>query len=474
VQMRPAIIAIAVALALFHAPALLHAQQKPAPKPAPAPKPVPPPPQKPAPQTNALGSLGEELKQKAAQESIATLLSNQLPLKLDANAVYPTIAAPPGGPFAPTPLNLTAADLDRPLPPGDYTIPMLAFCTEYSVHRPGAGIAYRLGPLQGKAAGAIGDLLWRGTFQKNLPPQQLQAISWAIQSGLRYDQMPKTYQSVIDDVIPDHKNELTGDFFQSLEDTYANLAKGTKLPPIQQMLGGMGKSGQLALSADRQRQALLRQNTTDQIKEQTLFAGQESGVYTPVKAEEGPWTERIPGIAYMRFKIVGGNMARNNIMEIRILPRPGTAARRSPTPRAVFASYPAKPGLDPVAAPSPEPQGSATTSPGDLTSGSIGCAVGQGAQCLVPVPVLGYAGIRGEGANTSPPTVARADAQGATIVAASFATKRPTVPLAMAPLLEAKEPQKPPIGTTEFIAGDDEASGSAGINLIEGKLPRIN
>src|SRR4029077_14418776 len=95
----------------------------------------------------------------------------------------------------------------------------------------------------------------------------------------------------------------------------------------KQMLGGLGKSGQLALSADRQRQALLRQNASDQIKEQTLFAGQDQGVYTPVRAEEGPWTERIPGRVYMRLQIFGGNMAANNVMEIRVPHSAITTAR---------------------------------------------------------------------------------------------------------------------------------------------------
>jgi hypothetical protein len=369
----------AIALMLICPVWLSHAQQK---------RPAPPPP-KPAPQTNPFGSFGEEVKQKAAETTISTLLNNDLPLKLDANAVYPTVTAPPGGPFAPTPLTLSVADLNRPLPPGDYTINMLAFCTEYSVHRPGAGVAYRLGPLQGKAAGAIADLLWRGTLQKNLPPQQLQAVSWGIQSGLRYDQMPKTYQSVIDNVIPDHKNELNGDFFQGMEDSYNNLAKGSKLPPLQQMLAGMGKSGQLALSADRQRQALLKQNTTDQIKEQTLFAGQESGVYTPVKAEEGPWTEKIPGVAYLRYQIMGGNLARNNIMQIRILPEAGGGQRAgAAVPRSISAGFFAKPAsyVSAAARPSPQTATPAATSPHSLISGSIGCAVGQGAQCLIPVP----------------------------------------------------------------------------------------
>jgi hypothetical protein len=338
-------IAFVIALSLASPVWLSHAQQK---------RPAPPPP-KPAPQNNPFGQLGEQLKQKAAETTISALLNTNLPLKLDANAVYPTVATLPGGPFLPRPLTPTAADLNRPLPPGDYTINMLAFCTEYSVHRPGAGVAYRLGPLEGKAAGAIGELLWRGTLQQNLPPQQLQAIAWAIQSGLRYDQMPKTYQSVIDNVVPDHKSELNGDFFQNIEDSYDNLAKGTRLPPLQQMFAGMGKSGQLALSADRQRQALLRQNTTDQIKEQTLFAGQESGVYTPVRAEEGPWTEKISGVAYLRYQIVGGNMARNNVMQIRILPQAGGGQRAgAPARHGLYPGIVARPvslASSPVTAP---------------------------------------------------------------------------------------------------------------------------
>ena len=348
-------------------------------------------------QQNPFGQLGQALKQKAAEKTVSSLLNNDLPLRLDANAVYPTVPAPPGGFFAPQPLSLTSADLDRPLPPGDYSLNVLAFCTEYSVHRPGAGVAYRLGPLQGRAASAIRDLLWRGTLEKNIQPQQLQAVSWAIQSGLRYDQMPRTYQSVIDDVIPEHRSELSGDFFQSLEDTYNGLARGTRLPPLQQMLAGMGKSGQLALSADRQRQALLRQNTSDQIKEQTLFADQETGVYTPVRAEQGPWTEKIPGVAYVRFLIVGGNLARNNIMQIRILPVSGQRADAE-RPRVMYASLIASPRTSASIAAPPTLGQTEIVTAATLTSliAGIGCPVGQGAQCLIPIPAPNPASTRPE------------------------------------------------------------------------------
>jgi hypothetical protein len=291
------------------------------------------------PTTASLTNSVDELKQKAMEDAVQKILDNELPLKLDDSKMFPTVAALPGGPFKPSVLTLTSADMDTPLPPGDYTVNALAFCTEYSVHRPGAGTAYVIGPLQGKAADAISSLLMRGTLQQ-YPAQQLQGVSWAIQSGLTYDQMPKTYQAVIDKLIPEFKGELAGNFLQEIQNTYQDAAKVTKLPPLEQVLGKMGQSGQLALSAMKQQQILLAQDTNDQLREQTLFRGQESGVLSPVKAQDGPWTERIPGLAYMRFRVVGGNGANNNVLEIRILPQNGLSTAATLPGRLLRVLYP--------------------------------------------------------------------------------------------------------------------------------------
>ena len=174
---------------------------------------------------NPLVALENAAKEKAAEAAIETLLNNQLPLTLNAKDVYPTVNQPPGGPFSPTPLQLTADQLDQPLAPGDYTINTLDFCSEYSVHEPGAGVAYVLGPYEGKAAGAIGALIWRGTVQYHINPNSLQAVSWTIQSGLTYSQMPKPYQAIVDQVIPDFKSEIASDFIVNLETTYNGAAK---------------------------------------------------------------------------------------------------------------------------------------------------------------------------------------------------------------------------------------------------------
>ena len=87
-------------------------------------------------------------------------------------------------------------------------------------------------PTKAKAASAIGELISRGTVQYNIgaEAQAAPAVSWAIQSGLTYQQMPQSYQAIIDQVIPDLKSEITGDFMQNLQASYNNYAKTLKLP----------------------------------------------------------------------------------------------------------------------------------------------------------------------------------------------------------------------------------------------------
>jgi len=338
----------------------------------------------PAAAQNPLAALENAAKEKAAEEALTKVLNDNLPLTLDAKDVYPTVTTLPGGPFNPKPLQLTADQLDQPLAPGDYTINTLDFCSQNSIHQPGAGVAYVLGPYEGKAAGAIGALIWRGTEQYHINPNSLQAVSWAIQSGLTYNQMPKSYQAIVDQVIPDYKNQITGDFVTNLENTYNSLAKAASLPPLDTILAKLGAPGQLALDAERQRQILTAQNTNDELKQQTLFQGQESGIFTPVKAENGPWTERVAGQVYMKLLIAGGNMATNNVMQIRVMPSPTANARvtergLAASPHLVRAAY-GEPQAIPALA-------NSLITIASIMQGILGYSQGQGAQALGQVAV---------------------------------------------------------------------------------------
>jgi hypothetical protein len=260
------------------------------------------------------------LVNRAAEKAIGSVLNNELPIKLDATSLYPAVKQLPGGPFVPHHLEVTAETLVKPLPPGDYTVPVIAFCTEYSVHGPSYGTAYELGPLEGKDAEAVATLFWRGVFL-GIDPHHLQAVSWAIQSGLPYGRMPRPFRQTIDELIPDYKSRLGGDFLGEVQDTYQRFARTSPgILPLQPLLGKLGKPGQLALSAEVQQGILLQENTNDQLKEQTLFVGQNTPGAAPVAPEEGPWTVAVPGVAYMRLLVVQGNLG-TNTLEIRILPQ---------------------------------------------------------------------------------------------------------------------------------------------------------
>jgi hypothetical protein len=310
----------------------------------------------------SLGGAVAGAKIAAAKRGVGAVLNAELPIKLDASNLYPTVPALPGAPFDPKPLNYSLTSLSQPLPPGDYEVTILAFCTEYSIHRPGAGVAYSLGPLLGKAKEAVANLLWRGTWD-GVSPSDLQGAAWSIQSGLTFDRLPKTYQALINRLVPEYKGEIAEDFYQKVHDTYDGYASNVSgMPSLESMLGGLGTAGELALSAQSEREALTSDATDDKIRQQTLFAGSAQGVYTPQSAEVGPWTVRVPGVAYLRYKIVSGNLSDDNIMQIRLTGDP-----------AAHLSL-----LDLF-------QGAISTPRGVTVTGMIGYPRGQGAQDLIPV-----------------------------------------------------------------------------------------
>ena len=163
-----------------------------------------------------IGGLKEEIKERAFVKAATVLLNNDLPIVLDATTALPTVDTLPGGVFKPRPLAVSADMLSKPLPPGDYVVNVTAFCTEYSVHRPGQGVAYKLAPLKGHAAQAVSTLLWRG-MKAHVPERRLMSLTWAIQSGLSLSEMPATFKADYDRLIPDYESDFSGDFFQQLE-----------------------------------------------------------------------------------------------------------------------------------------------------------------------------------------------------------------------------------------------------------------
>lgn len=379
-----------------------------------------------------LPSSPNDLFQFLLQYTLKQKLGNTLPLNLNANDAYPTVenGQLPGGSFHGRPLTPSAKDLRTALLPGDYVVPVMAYCTQYSVHRPGQGTAYKLAPVKGTQAEAISTLLWRGTLAGK-SPQELQATNWAIQAGVTYDSLPKPYQGLIDQLIPEYRNGLRGNMLDVIQSTYKEVTTDPRkalqtyikqtynktvpvmllpkiaipAPPLETVLAKMGPPGELLLDAKKQSNIMLTSYTTKERGEQVLFEGQGERL-PPEPAGEGPWTVRIPGQVYMRFVVKSGNMRGDNLMQIRVLAGNAIAATPS-VPHFTLASYEPSATSTATDAVAPTSVGGllGVTSMGNngqessaktlAASGVIGYVVGgSGAQALVPVVAPSAGGAR--------------------------------------------------------------------------------
>ncbi len=51
-------------------------------------------------------------------------------------------------------------------------------------------------------------------------PQELQSVSWAIQGSVPYDKMPPKYKALVDQLMPEMKNQVNGQAFADIEDGF--------------------------------------------------------------------------------------------------------------------------------------------------------------------------------------------------------------------------------------------------------------
>ena len=281
------------------------------------------------PQINIPGVLGvpglpqqgmqpNQIATQAISAAVGHALGYDLPIRLDAKTAFQSVAPPAD--FRPTPIECTPANLNMQLRPGDYTCKVRLYCMRDSVHRPSYGIAYKLAPLQGKQAPAIGSLIARGTIA-NIPPETLQTISWEIQASIPLGQMPPQHQQVVSQLIPEYEQGLRGDFLQQIEDTYNRFRAVGNLPPLDTILNQMGGAGRVIQDIRRSRE-IIRENALDFGRlNEAVYDKSQGGPQTlvPPEPQTSPWSEIRPGIL-AQLTIEDGNLGLNKL-NFRVLPR---------------------------------------------------------------------------------------------------------------------------------------------------------
>jgi hypothetical protein len=245
------------------------------------------------------------------------------PLRLDHRTAYPPATISIDG-FQAKALELSPEDMNKPLKPGDYSIVVIGFCTEWSLHYPGRGLSYKLARLQGRHADAISALLWRGMLQ-GLQPHGLNVMAWRIQGGVPISHWRSRERELAHQLIPEYEGGLDGDFLEQTREIYDKARPLGKLPPYEKMLGQLGSAGQTVLDLQRARKVLANQTLAAERMPDLLYGRPRDGL--PRTLTGGPndppsaWHEIVPGF-FSRLTIIEGNQGRN-VLDVRITPQAG-------------------------------------------------------------------------------------------------------------------------------------------------------
>ncbi|HXW76599.1 MAG TPA: hypothetical protein VEJ20_04240 [Candidatus Eremiobacteraceae bacterium] len=257
---------------------------------------------------------------QAALSEFGKAIGMQVPITLSTSDAYPT-ADLPGAPFSSSAVepNITRAlrsstDGTIELPPGDYQFTVDVFCMKATAHSPDAH-RYLVAPLQGSAADIFRALDSRAPFY-SVPHSLQQMLSWDIQGGLSYDEMPSPIRAVVDQVIPDYRSRLTSDAFDNIQNKFNQISSTVPgMPSFDGALGQMGTVGQAVLQMEALHQQMLEPPPTYQ---QLISGLVPYSPPVPGGSQVTPWS-RYSDRVYVRFT-TSGNFSTPGSYQVRVLP----------------------------------------------------------------------------------------------------------------------------------------------------------
>jgi hypothetical protein len=240
------------------------------------------------------------------------------PLRLSADAEYPTMPTLPGGAFRPVSQNIVkslfahAHDGRVGFPAGDYAVTVFAYCMMAHVHPPMRN-KFRLTPIQGKWADIASALFARTAYSNN--PGDVQILTWSLLAGMKYSELSPKSQHLVDTVLPDFKSRLQTSFYEELQRKWTQISANVPgVPSFDAALGQLGDVGKSIVALRDVRNELMA-NAADYDRTMMDFAN--IGVARiPSEPEPTPWSVVQPGV-YARLMIKGGYLSAG-VLEIRV------------------------------------------------------------------------------------------------------------------------------------------------------------
>lgn len=204
------------------------------------------------------------------------------------------------------------------IPPGDYEIPVHYYCTKvYTLN--GAGNRYRLARLNGKMSNVLSTLYQRASLNK-VPIQDVQVLSWSIQSGVSYDNLSSSSKQLVNQLIPDYRQQLEGSFTDKTIKYWNSLSRATSLPSLDATLNQLGDVGTFTRSLFRAREEIINTNFSYRSLANSFVIPQD--VNLPGGIETTPWSQVNEQI-YLRFIAPKGAL-NDGVAQVRIVGRSQT------------------------------------------------------------------------------------------------------------------------------------------------------
>ena len=264
------------------------------------------------------GGIGEQVTKALVKEQISDLIYKNSPTQSPKINEFTTVNILPGNPFSRVIRRQQieyAKTGEMLLSSGDYIIPVMTFCLDRHASSP-SGFLYNLSTLQGSRRQIIRELTMRG--MPRYFSRDLQVLIWSLQAGLSYAELNKDGQKIIDDLLPERRQELDQSFLEKIKNDWNKISEKTNghLPKFDvvsnEFLIGLGEIGNSIIQIKNRVQEIKDSNFDYQILSQVIDVRNKIN-----KAQETPWT-KVSDQIYARF-VTEGHYQEIGYVEVRVL-----------------------------------------------------------------------------------------------------------------------------------------------------------
>lgn len=236
------------------------------------------------------GQLGKKKAEELALQKVSEVLGKEAPVYYNVKNAYQKVEAPKS--FNPQYVSVNSvADMNRKLPPGDYWINIVTYCSHITIAHSGSNMAHAIAPAEGKMVTLLANLTLRGEIA-HTSHAKLQKLKWIIQTGLPLSQWLPEDRTVVHQLIPDFEQDLKGDTIDEMQGNYAAFQKQFPiLPGFEDVLGRI-PFGKQVIAMRNARKVLTEQGIADRQIGGRLFEVTDPGDATPppvIAPEDSPW-----------------------------------------------------------------------------------------------------------------------------------------------------------------------------------------